>query len=45
MLDVSHQFSPNALIKQHVAANGVKWPSLHELDPNEGWNEILPHKM
>lgn len=41
----SHASSHNPQEKQHVASNGVKWPSLAELDPNEGFNVFVTHRM
>lgn len=30
--------------QQHATANGLKWPSLHALDPSEGWNGPVPYR-
>jgi hypothetical protein len=40
-----HFFSHNPQVKQHIASNGVKWPSLHELDPAEGYNDFVLYKQ
>jgi hypothetical protein len=37
-LDRIHVQNSDPKVKQHVAANGIKWPTLHELDPKEGFN-------
>jgi hypothetical protein len=42
---LDHVFSRDPQVKQHVALNGVKWPTLHELDPNEGYNDAVLHRM
>lgn len=40
-----HNLANDARVRQHVTDTGYKWPSLHELDPNEGWNGPLPHRL
>jgi len=40
-----HTSNPDAREKQHTAANGLKWPTLHELDPHEGYNDYVTHRM
>jgi hypothetical protein len=41
----THTLSSDAPVKQHRAANGVKWPTLHELDPAEGWNDVVTFRL
>jgi len=40
-----HVNSSDPRIQQHVAADGLKWPTLHELDPKEGWNDSVLYRM
>lgn len=35
----------DAVTRQHVTELGHKWPSLHTLDPTEGWNGPQPHRI
>ncbi len=35
----------DARVRQHFAFGNLKWPTLHELDPNEGWNDTVLHRM
>lgn len=44
-LDTAHVQHSDARVKQHIAINGVKWPSLHELDPAEGYNGAQPFRL
>jgi hypothetical protein len=44
-LDKDHVQHSDPRVKQHRASNGVKWPSLHELDPHEGYNDVVLHRM
>jgi len=43
--DKDHIQHADPQVKQHVASNGVKWPSLHELCPEEGYNTSVLHRM
>ncbi len=43
--DTAHVQHEDAQVKQHVAANGVKWPSLHELNPHEGYNDFVTFRL
>src|SRR5271157_1126546 len=43
--DKDHVQHADPQVKQHVASNGVKWPTLHELDPHEGYNDTVLHRM
>lgn len=40
-----HNVANDAQVKQHVTAGGYKWPDLHILDPNEGFNGRQPHRL
>lgn len=42
LLDRVHAQHFDPRVKQHIAANGVKWPSLAALDPKEGFNGPQP---
>ncbi len=44
-LDVAHVQHSDALVKQHKSANGMKWPTLHELDPHEGYNDYVTFRL
>jgi hypothetical protein len=44
-LPQTHTASTDPQVKQHRAPNGVKWPSLHELDPAEGYNTYVTHRI
>jgi hypothetical protein len=44
-LDVAHIQHSDARVKQHVAKNGAKWPSLSEIDPHEGYNVYVTRGM
>jgi hypothetical protein len=44
-LDTAHVQHSDARVKQHVAKNGAKWPSLHELDPHEGYNDYVTFRL
>lgn len=44
-LDMDHVHDGDPRVKQHVASNGVKWPTLHEIDPHEGWNGPVPFRL
>jgi hypothetical protein len=36
----------DAPTRQHITADGrLKWPTLHELDPAEGYNVAVPYRM
>lgn len=38
--------SNDAATRQHIANEGrLKWPTLHELDPNEGYNDYVTHRV
>jgi len=43
--DKDHVQHGDPQVKQHVASNGVKWPTLHELCPEEGYNTSVLHRM
>ena len=43
--EAEHVNSPDPQVRQHVADNGVKWPTLHELDPAEGYNVAVPYRQ
>jgi hypothetical protein len=36
-----HINDQDARVQQHLAAGNLKWPTLHELDPNEGFNDYV----
>jgi len=40
-----HTANSDPRVQQHLASNGVKWPTLHELDPHEGYNDAVLHRM
>lgn len=40
-----HVQSPDPKEKQHHAVNGVRWPTLHELAPHEGYNDFVPRSL
>jgi hypothetical protein len=40
-LDAVHSQHSDAQVKQHQTATGLKWPTLHELDPHEGYNDYV----
>lgn len=40
-LDRNHTKDDDPKVQQHVAANGVKWPLLSEIDPDEGYNDFV----
>lgn len=43
---ISHDAETNdPHTRQHEAVNGVKWPTLHQLDPGEGWNGPMPYRI
>ena len=44
-LPETHTLSPDARVQQHCVVNGYKWPYLHTLDPDEGWNDFVLHRM
>jgi hypothetical protein len=44
-LDVAHVQHSDARVKQHLAKNGSKWPTLHELDPHEGYNDYVTFRL
>jgi hypothetical protein len=41
----NHTADSDPRVQQHLASNGVKWPTLHELDPHEGYNDAVLHRM
>jgi len=43
--EAAHAQSSDPLVQQHITANGLKWPSLRELAPNEGYNEFVTFRM
>jgi hypothetical protein len=40
-----HVNSSDAQERQHAGPNGLRWPTLHELDPHEGYNDYVTHRM
>jgi hypothetical protein len=44
-LDIAHVQHSDARVKQHVSANGVKWPLLCEIDPAEGYNDFVTYRL
>jgi len=41
-----HVKSTDPLVQQHFAgAAGLKWPLLNEIDPGEGYNDYVTHRM
>jgi hypothetical protein len=44
-LPETHTLSSDAREKQHRSINGLKWPTLHELNPNEGFNDFVLYRM
>lgn len=45
LYDAVHAQHPDPLVKQHQAPNGIKWPSLQELDPKEGYTGPFPYRL
>ena len=43
-LDASHVQHSDPRVKQHVTANGAKWPLLSVLDPAEGYNDYVTYR-
>lgn len=39
-----HAQSKDPREQQHETPTGLKWPSLHSLDPTEGWNGPVPYR-
>jgi hypothetical protein len=40
-LNPNHVQDLDPRVQQHVSERGVKWPSLHELAPEEGYNDYV----
>lgn len=40
-----HVENSDATERQHLTEGNRKWPTLHELDPAEGFNPPMPHRI
>lgn len=44
-LNDNHVQDSDPKTQRHLAANGIKWPLLSELAPEEGYNDFVTYRL